>query len=149
MVPSPSSSGVGWLAFWPAGWPVASSAVCPPAWCAGQLGVARLAGWLRLRFAGCPPRGCFNGMGVAGRRPWAPPTQGSRRGPCHPRARPSSLAIVGGGLAPRCPGQAPEALPYNTTQCPEPHCVITYNTMWFASLCCVIGAPVFWGELAL
>ena len=81
-------------------------------------------------------------------RPWTPPTQGFRRGPCHPRARPSSLAIVGGGLAPRCPGQAPEALSYNTTQSPEPHSVITYHTMRFASLCCVIRAPVFWGEFA-
>ena len=91
MVPSPSSSGVGWLAAWPAGWPVASSAVCPPAWCAGQLGVARLAGWLRLRFAGCPPRGCFNGMGVAGRgqpaaqgrRSWKARKEGARRTPHH------------------------------------------------------------------
>ena len=81
-------------------------------------------------------------------RPWTPPPQGFRRGPCHPRARPSSLAIVGGGLAPRCPGQAPEALSYNTTQSPEPHSVMIYHTMKYASLCCVIRAPVFWGEFA-
>ena len=55
---------------------------------------------------------------------------------------------MGGGLAPRCPGQAPEALSYNTTQSPEPHSVIIYHTMKFASLCCVIRAPVFWGEFA-
>ena len=44
-------------------------------------------------------------------RPWARAMQEFRRGPCHHRVRPSSLAIVGGGLAPRCPGQAPEASP--------------------------------------
>ena len=92
--------------------------------------------------------GAFGTVRMQAWRPWTPPTQGFRRGPCHPRARPSSLAIVGGGLAPRCPGQAPEALSYNTTQSPEPHSVITYNTMRFASLCCVIRAPVFWGEFA-
>ena len=51
-------------------------------------------------------------------------------------------------LAPRCPGQAPEALSWNTTQSPEPHSVMIYHTMKFASLCCVTRAPVFWGEFA-
>ena len=51
MVPSPSSSGVGWLAAWPAGWPVASSAVWPglayvPCLELGSRGVPRLPGVL-------------------------------------------------------------------------------------------------------
>ena len=52
-------------------------------------------------------------------------------------------------LAPRCPGQAPEASSWNTTQPPEPHSVPAWNTMRFRVIVLCSRRPPLLGRTYL